>query len=75
MQNKHHITYINKALGPKQQAMPIYEKELLAIVYEIQKWSTYLAYTHYIIKTDMKSIKFLVEQRLNTPSNRFGLLS
>jgi hypothetical protein len=44
MQNKHPIAYISKALGLKQQAMSIYERELLAIVYAIQKWSTYLAY-------------------------------
>jgi hypothetical protein len=67
MQNKHPIAYISKALGPKQQAMSIYERELLAIVYAIQKWSTYLAYRHFIIKTDQKSIKFMLEQRLNTP--------
>ncbi|PNY06838.1 retrotransposon-related protein [Trifolium pratense] len=69
MQNKHPIAYISKALGPKQQAMSIYERELLAIVYATQKWSTYLAYTcrHFIIKTDQKSIKFMLEQSLNTP--------
>ncbi|GAU27517.1 hypothetical protein TSUD_147110 [Trifolium subterraneum] len=67
MQNKHPIAYISKALGPKQQAMSVYERELLAIVYAIQKWSTYLAYRHFIIKTDQKSIKFMLEQRLNTP--------
>lgn len=67
MQDKHPIAYISKSLGPKQQAMSIYERELLAIVYAIQKWSTYLTHGHFIIKTDQKSIKYLLEQRLNTP--------
>lgn len=67
MQEKHLIANISKALGPKQQAMSIYERELLAIVYAVQKWGAYLSHGHFIIKTDQKSIKFLLEQRLNTP--------
>lgn len=33
MQDNHPIAYISKSLGPRQQALSIYEKELLAIVY------------------------------------------
>lgn len=47
--------------------MSIYERELLAIVYAVQKWGAYLSHGHFIIKMDQKSIKFLLEQRLNTP--------
>lgn len=47
--------------------MSIYERELLAIVYAVQKWGAYLSHEHFIIKTDQKSIKFMLEQRLNTP--------
>lgn len=67
MQEQHPIAYISKSLGPKQQAMSIYERELLAIVYAVQKWGTYLAHAHFIIRTDQKSIKHMLEQRLNTP--------
>lgn len=67
MQDKHPIAFISKSLGPKQQAMSIYERELLAIVYAVQKWGAYLSHGHFIIKTDQKSIKFLLEQCLNTP--------
>lgn len=38
MHNKHPIAYISKSLGPRQQALSIYERELLAIVYAVQKW-------------------------------------
>lgn len=67
MQDNHPIAYISKSLGPKQQAMSIYERELLAVVYAVQKWGTYLAHGHFILRTDQKSIKHLLEQRLNTP--------
>lgn len=47
--------------------MSIYERELLAIVYAVKKWGAYLHMGLFIIKIDQKSIKFMLEQRLNTP--------
>lgn len=47
--------------------MSIYERELLAVVYTIQKWGTYLAHKLFVIRKDQKSIKYLLEQKLNTP--------
>lgn len=67
MQENHPIAFISKSLGPRQQALSIYERELLAIVYAVQKWSTYLAHKPFVIKTDQRSIKHILEQRLNTP--------
>lgn len=67
MQDQHPIAYLSKSLGPRQQAMSIYERELLAIVYAVQRWGTYLSHAHFIIRTDQKSIKHMLEQRLNTP--------
>ncbi|CAJ2661631.1 unnamed protein product [Trifolium pratense] len=66
MQDHHPIAYISKSLGPKQQVMSVYERELLAIVYAVQKWGAYLAHAPFIIKTDQRSIKHILEQRLNT---------
>lgn len=42
MQNDHPIAFLSKALGPKWQALSVYEKELLAIVCALQKWEQYL---------------------------------
>jgi hypothetical protein len=67
MQDQHPIAYISKSLGPKQQAMSVYERELLAIVYAVQKWGSYLSHAPFIIKTDQKSIKYMLDQKLNTP--------
>ena len=45
MQKGHSIAFINKTLSPKHQALSVYEKELLAIVYvvtmaSILEWKT-----------------------------------
>ena len=41
IQDGHPIAYIRKSLGPKQQAMSIYEKEMLAILHAVNKWKQY----------------------------------
>ncbi|XP_056692219.1 uncharacterized protein [Spinacia oleracea] len=40
MQEGHPLAFISRALGPKWQKLSVYEKELLAIVFAVQKWSS-----------------------------------
>lgn len=61
MQEGHPIAYISKALGLKHQALSVYEKELLAIVHAIKKWSHYLSHKKFVIKKDHRSLKYLLE--------------
>lgn len=67
MQEGHPLSYISRHLKGKQLHLSIYEKELLAVVFAVQKWRHYLLTGHFIIKTDQRSLKYLLEQRLNTP--------
>ena len=41
-QNKHLIPFISKTLSPKWATLSVYEKELLVIVFTVQKWEQYL---------------------------------
>jgi hypothetical protein len=41
MQDQHPIAYLSKALGPRNQALSVYEKECLAILLAIDKWRPY----------------------------------
>jgi hypothetical protein len=41
IQDGHPIAYISKSLGTKQEAMSIYEKEMLAILHAVNKWKQY----------------------------------
>ncbi|CAA7040955.1 unnamed protein product [Microthlaspi erraticum] len=67
MQEGHPLAYISRHLKGKQLFLSIYEKELLAVVFAVQKWRHYLLTSHFVIKTDQRSLKYLLEQRLNTP--------
>lgn len=66
MQMGRPIAYLSKGLATKHQALSTYEKELLAIVMATQKWHSYLQGHHFVIRTDHQSLKYLLEQRLNT---------
>ncbi|KAL8162265.1 hypothetical protein V2J09_013754 [Rumex salicifolius] len=57
----------SRQLKGRQLNLSIYEKELLAVVFVVQKWRNYLLTGHFIIKIDQRSLKYLLEQRLNTP--------
>ncbi|GJX89121.1 putative mitochondrial protein [Tanacetum coccineum] len=68
LQEGHPIAYMSKALSPKHQALSTYEKEFLAVLLALEKWRGYLMDRHFKIKTDHFSLKYLLDQRLTTPS-------
>lgn len=67
MHDKHPIAYLSKALGPKSMGLSIYEKEFLAIILVVQKYRAYLICGTFIVRTDQKSLKYLLEQKIYTP--------
>lgn len=66
MQDEHPIAYLSKPLGPKNQALSVYEKECLAILLAVDRWRSYLQHQKFTIKTDHRSLQHLTEQRLTT---------
>ena len=60
------IAYMSRALGITKQTWSIYAKEMLAIVEAIRMWRPYLLGRKFYIKTDQRSLKFFLDQRVAT---------
>ncbi|XP_060178356.1 uncharacterized protein LOC132608338 [Lycium barbarum] len=66
MQKGQPIAFLSKGLSVQHQTLSVYDKELLALVMAVNKWSQYLIGRTFIVKTDQKALKFLLEQKLHT---------
>jgi len=66
MQEGQPVAYMSQTLSDRAQNKSVYEKELMAMVMAIQKWRHYLLGRHFIVHTDQKSLKFLVDQQLTS---------
>jgi hypothetical protein len=72
-QDGHPISYLSRALGPKNQGLSAYEKEFLAILLAVDHWRPYLQVQEFLIQSDHRSLASLDEQRLHTPWQRKAL--
>ncbi|KAD7476873.1 hypothetical protein E3N88_00009 [Mikania micrantha] len=59
-----------KGLSDKNLAKSAYEREMMALVLAVQHWRPYLLGTRFIVCTDQKSLKFLLQQRITTPDQQ-----
>jgi hypothetical protein len=64
MQEGRPIAFFSQCLGPKTDAMSVYEKEALAILHALKKWGHYFLGNIVIIKTDQQAFKYVGNQRL-----------
>ena len=70
MQEGRPITYASKALSPSHLSLSIYDKEMLAIIHAVTKWRPYLIGRRFQIRTDHKSLKYFLGQKISSPKQQ-----
>jgi hypothetical protein len=66
MQEGRPLAFTSKQLSEKNLGKPIYEKEMLAILHEVELWHPYLLGQRFQIKTDHQSLKYFLEQCISS---------
>ncbi|KAA0062227.1 Transposon Ty3-I Gag-Pol polyprotein [Cucumis melo var. makuwa] len=66
-QAKRPIAYFSRTLSMRDKAIPVYERELIAVVFAVQRWRPYLLGRKFVVKIDQRSLKFLLEQCVIQP--------
>ncbi|KAA0056798.1 Transposon Ty3-I Gag-Pol polyprotein [Cucumis melo var. makuwa] len=62
-QNKRPIAYFSQKLSGTTKEKSVYERELMAIVLAVEKWRHYLLGHHFVVFTDQKALRYILEQR------------
>ncbi|XP_042939584.1 uncharacterized protein LOC122274627 [Carya illinoinensis] len=70
IQNDRPLAFLSQILKGKALDLSAYEKEFLALVVVVKKWRPYLVGSQFVIRTDQQSLKFLLEQKIGTPSQQ-----
>jgi hypothetical protein len=66
MQEGHPVAFMSKAYKGRQAFLPIYEREMLAILIAVRKWRQLLLGRQFIIRTDQLSLKYIEDQQIRT---------
>jgi len=72
-QNAHPLAYFSKKMCPWMQAASTYVREMYAITESIKKWRQYLLGRKFIIYTDQKSLRNILEQTIQTSEQEVGI--
>ena len=70
MQDQRPIAFHSQTLKEKYLHLSTYEIKLMALASVVKKWRSYLLGRPFVVKTDHQSLKFLLEQRIATPSQQ-----
>ncbi|CAL9014235.1 unnamed protein product [Prunus brigantina] len=61
-QNDHPIAFLSKPLSGRNLALSVYEKEMMAVIFAIQKWRPYLLGRQFRIITDHQTLRHFLDQ-------------
>ncbi|WVZ98121.1 hypothetical protein U9M48_043599 [Paspalum notatum var. saurae] len=60
------VAFFSRPIAPRHAKLAAYERELIGLVQAVRHWRPYLWGRLFVVKTDHRSLKFLLDQRLST---------
>jgi len=69
-QGGHPHSFFSKKLNPKMKVATAYVWEMCVVTESIKKWRQYLLGQHFHIFTDQRSLKELLQQKIQTPEQQ-----
>lgn len=68
MQERRPIAYFSKSLADRTLSKSAYEREMMGLALAVQHWRPYFIGRRFVVRTDHRSLKHLLTQRITTPS-------
>lgn len=68
------IEFLSKPLALKHQAIFVYDKEMLAVAFAVQKWHSHLLGHQFKILMDHQTLKYFLDKCITTPAQEKWLL-
>jgi hypothetical protein len=72
MQEGRPIAFLSQAITGKNLSRSTYEKEMMALIAAVQKWRPYLLGQKFIIWTNQKSLRYLLDKQSPQMLNKSG---
>ncbi|XP_062153129.1 uncharacterized protein LOC133861362 [Alnus glutinosa] len=74
MQECRPIAFFSQAIKGRNLSLSTYEKEMMALIAAVQKWHPYLLGQRFVVRTDQKSLRHLLEQTITTDAHQKWLV-
>jgi hypothetical protein len=60
------VAFFSRPIAPRHAKLAMYERELIGLVQAVRHWRPYLWGHPFVVRTDHRSLRFLLDQRLTT---------
>jgi hypothetical protein len=60
------VAFFSRPIAPRHAKLAAYERELIGLVQAVRHWRPYLWGRPFVVRTDHRSLRFLLNQRLTT---------
>jgi transposase InsO family protein len=60
------VAFFSRPIAPRHARLAAYERELIGLVQAVRHWRPYLWGRRFLVRTDHRSLRFLLDQRLTT---------